>query len=251
MAGIDDLIALAQTAGTVVMRHYGCAGARLKSDSSPVTVADEAAEAVIVEGLRRLWPDIPVVAEEMVSGGRQPRETGERFWLVDPLDGTKEFLSGNGEFTVNIALVENGRPTLAVVGAPARDLLYASDGRTAYRRNSHGRQVAIHTRRPPGHGMTAATSRSHRDRDSEAFLDTHRVADVIVAGSSLKFCLLAEGKADVYPRFGRTMEWDTAAGHAILRAAGGIVVGTDGAELAYGKSGFVNPSFVAWGREAP
>ena len=244
---LENLIDIAKKAGTVVMDHYGHADARLKADSSPVTDADEAAEAVILEELARLAPDIPVIAEEMASRESRLEEVGGRFWLVDPLDGTKEFLGGNGEFTVNIALVERYRPTLAVVGAPARDLVYASDGIKSWRRNAGGRLDAIRSRIPPVHGMTAATSRSHRDEESQAFLDTLRITDEIIGGSSLKFCLLAEGRADVYPRFGRTMEWDTAAGHGILSAAGGTVVDSNGAELVYGKPGFVNPSFVAWG----
>ncbi len=244
---LGELAAIAGEAGRVLMRHYGRVDARLKADRSPVTDADEAAEAVIVEALRRLAPDIPVVAEEMAAASPAPLEAGERFWLVDPLDGTKEFLGGNGEFTVNIALVERDGPTLAVVGAPARDLLYVSDGSGSWRADGSGGFVPIRTRRPPARGLTAATSRSHLDEESRAFLATLPVADTVTGGSSLKFCLVAEGGADVYPRFGRTMEWDTAAGHAILKAAGGNVVLPGGEELRYGKPGFANPAFVAWG----
>ncbi len=244
---LDELVAVAERAGSVIMDHHGRAGARLKADRSPVTDADEAAEALIVAALNRLTPGIPVIAEEMMAGRTPAGEAGTQFWLVDPLDGTKEFLGGNGEFTVNIALVEKRRVTLAVVGAPARDLIYASDGTRSWCRRTGGEMVAIHSRQPPEGGMTAAMSRSHRDRASEAFLESLPVTDEIIGGSSLKFCLLAEGRADVYPRFGRTMEWDTAAGHGILEAAGGAVTEPDGSAFLYGKPGFVNPPFVAWG----
>ena len=248
---LDDLVDIAGRAGSVIMDHHGHAAARQKADRSPVTDADVAAEALIVAALDRLTPDIPVIAEEMMAGPEPAGEAGARFWLVDPLDGTREFLGGNGEFTVNIALIEERRVTLAVVGAPARDLIYASDGTRAWRRQAGGEPAAIRTRQPPESGMTAAMSRSHRDRASGAFLESLPVTDEIVGGSSLKFCLLAEGRADVYPRFGRTMEWDTAAGHGILEAAGGAVTEPDGRAFLYGKPGFVNPPFVAWGSAPP
>ncbi|MCE2518750.1 MAG: 3'(2'),5'-bisphosphate nucleotidase CysQ [Alphaproteobacteria bacterium] len=249
---LDELVAVAVRAGSVIMDHRGRADARLKADRSPVTDADEAAEALIIAALNRLTPDVPVIAEEMMSGPAPAGEAGALFWLVDPLDGTREFLGGNGEFTVNIALVEERRVTLAVVGAPARGLIYASDGTRSWCRQANGGEaVAIRTRQPPESGMTAAMSRSHRDRASEAFLESLPVTDEIIGGSSLKFCLLAEGRADVYPRFGRTMEWDTAAGHGILEAAGGAVREPDGGAFLYGKPGFVNPPFVAWGSAPP
>ncbi len=244
---LDDVIAIAEQAGGVIMDHHECPGARLKADRSPVTDADEAAEALIVEALSRLTPDIPVIAEEMMAAGGPQGNTGDRFWLVDPLDGTREFLDGNGEFTVNIALIEERRVTLAVVGVPARQLLYASDGKRSWRRQPGEGDAIITARKPPQDGMTAAMSRSHRDESSNAFLATLPVAREIIGGSSLKFCLLAEGRADVYPRFGRTMEWDTAAGQGILEAAGGAVTEPDGGAFLYGKPGFVNPPFVAWG----
>ena len=244
------LISLADEAGAAIMALYGTVEARQKDDRSPVTAADEAAETVILAGLRHLTPDIPVLAEEEASRGEAPGETGSRFWLVDPLDGTKEFLSRNGEFTVNIALIEDGVPTLGVVGAPAKGLLYATDGKTAWRRRDGGTKEAIGARVPPAEGLTVAVSRSHRDAATDEFLKTVKVAGEAVGGSSLKFCLLAEGAADLYPRFGRTMEWDTAAGHAVLRAAGGSVRTVEGVELAYGKAGRDNPSFIARGRDA-
>ena len=248
---LDELVAVAERAGTVIMDHHGRADARLKADQSPVTDADEAAEALIIAALNGLTPDTPVIAEEMMAGPVPAGKAEARFWLVDPLDGTREFLGGNGEFTVNIALIEERRVTLAVVGAPARNLIYASDGTRSWCRRADGETVAIRTRQPPASGMTAAMSRSHRDRASEVFLESLHVTDEIIGGSSLKFCLLAEGRADVYPRFGRTMEWDTAAGHGILEAAGGAVTEPDGGAFLYGKPGFVNPPFVAWGSAPP
>ncbi len=246
---LPALIAAADEAGEAVMTLYGKAGVRWKDDRSPVTAADERAEAIILRRLDALAPALPVVAEERVSRGAGPGAVGDRFWLVDPLDGTREFLSGNGEFTVNIALVDGGKPTLAVVGVPAMDLLYASDGTRAFRRRGGDGLESIRARRRPAGGVTAAVSRSHRDAETDAFLGGLTVADERARGSALKFCLLAEGEADVYPRFGRTMEWDTAAGHGVLRAAGGAVRKTDGSELDYGKPGFENPPFIAWGRD--
>jgi 3'(2'), 5'-bisphosphate nucleotidase len=247
---IRALIALADEAGAAIMALYGKVDARHKDDRSPVTAADEAAEAIILAGLRRLTPGIPVLAEEEASRGDGPESIGRRFWLVDPLDGTKEFLSKNGEFTVNIALVEDGVPTIGVVGAPAMGLLYATDGKAVWRRRVGGSDEPIAARTPPAEGLTVAVSRSHRDSATDDFLKTVKVAGEAVGGSSLKFCLVAEGAADLYPRFGRTMEWDTGAGHAVLRAAGGSVRTVEGEELRYGKPGRDNPSFIARGRDA-
>ncbi|MBX6321304.1 MAG: 3'(2'),5'-bisphosphate nucleotidase CysQ, partial [Rhodospirillaceae bacterium] len=209
---------------------------------------------LIVRELRALLPGVPVIAEEEVArdgapdfgGGAVPR----RFWLVDPLDGTKEFLKRNGEFTVNIALIEDGRPLLGIVHLPALGLTYAGlagDGATVQEDGGPARAIAA--RRPPPEGLVVMSSRSHGDSAAlQAFLVGRRLAAQLVAGSSLKFCRIAEGLADLYPRLGRTMEWDTAAGHAVLAAAGGRVTTLDGAELGYGKPGFENPHFVASGR---
>ena len=247
----EDLLAhvieAADRASELVMSHYGNAQARMKSDASPVTAADEAAEAVIVGCLRSHTPGVSVVAEEDVARSGVPAEAGDLFWLVDPLDGTREFLDRNGEFTINIALVEHGRPVLAVVGAPARSRLYASDGRRALRRDGRAALEPIRARPRPADGLVAAVSRSHMNEQTETFLKGLPVIGRKVGGSALKFCLVAEGAADIYPRFGRTMEWDTAAGHGVLAASGGSVCGLDGRELAYGKPGFENPDFVAWG----
>ncbi len=252
---LDDLALLARQAGAVVMGVYATDFAvRGKGDTSPVTEADERAEAVILAGLARLAPGIPVVAEEAVAAGCMPDVSGGRFWLVDPLDGTREFVSRNGEFTVNIALIEHGAPVLGVVlapavGGPAGRLFAGALGQGAWVEDGHGRRP-IHCRSVPAEGLTVVASRSHGDAAAlDAFLAGRRVARLTNAGSSLKLCLLAEGAADLYPRHGRTMEWDIAAGHAVLAAAGGQVWLLDGsAPLAYGKPGFENPHFYAAGQ---
>ena len=245
---LDRISALAQAAGSAAMQVYACDFAvRGKADQSPVTEADERAEAVILAGLAALTPDIPVISEEQAAAGLAPA-AADRFWLVDPLDGTREFIQRNGEFTVNIALIEFGRPTLGVVAAPALDRLFAGAlGSGAQLHDAAGtRRIAC--RATPAEGLTVVCSRSHGDRDAlERFLAGRRVAGVTSAGSSLKFCLIAAGEADLYPRLGRTMEWDTAAGHAVLAAAGGSVRTLDGTELRYGKPGLDNPHFVASG----
>lgn len=249
---LADLLAairpVAEEAGRAALGFYGdMAGARQKADGSPVTLADEAAEAVILPRLRALTPDIPVVSEEEVAQGIGPRSVGRHFWLVDPLDGTKEFLSGNGEFTVNIALIADGRPVVGVVVVPALGETYGgADGR-AFIADAQGER-AIACRVPPPEGLTVVGSRSHGDAAAmKAFLEGRQVAAFRAAGSSLKLCLIARGEADLYPRFGTTMEWDIAAGHAVLAAAGGCVTLLDGAPFTYGKPDFRNPHFVASG----
>jgi len=246
---LPALLDLVARAGSVVLEHYARpADAALKADASPVTEADRAAEAVIEAGLRALDPAIPIVAEEAVAAGRVPTVApGAAFWLVDPLDGTKEFLSRNGEFTVNVALVEHGEPILGVVAAPAKDRSWwGVVGRGAWTRGDGGARP-IRVRPRPAGGLVAVASRSHRDAETDAWLAARGIVETISAGSSLKLCLVAEGRADVYPRFGRTMEWDIAAGHAVLAAAGGRVETVDGRPLRYGKPGFENPAFIAWG----
>ncbi|ESQ88920.1 3'-5'-bisphosphate nucleotidase [Asticcacaulis sp. AC460] len=247
-------------AGAEILRIYATDFAVVsKSDASPVTAADEAAEAVILKGLSELAPEIPVVAEEEAAAGRIP-QIANRFFLVDPLDGTKEFISKNGEFTVNIALVENGIPVAGAVYAPALNKIYwGATGEGAFMADvtdgvigdAHPIRV-----RPVAGALTAIGSRSHGGAETEAYLTQFNVAEFKPAGSSLKFCLIAAGEADIYPRMGRTMEWDTAAGDAVLRAAGGRVETLDGRPLAYGKrnqagdSDFANPHFVAFGDPA-
>lgn len=243
-----ELCDLAERAGREILAIYGTEiPTREKADASPVTEADERAEAVILAGLARLVPEVPVVAEESVAAGRIPDVAGQAFFLVDPLDGTREFISRNGEFTVNIALVEQGEPTIGVVHLPALGETYWSDGqRRAWRRRQGGDAEPIACRRPRER-LVVVASRSHRDERTDRFLADYPVELVISAGSSLKLCRVAEGAADMYPRLGRTMEWDIAAGHAIVAAAGGSVTRLDGEPLRYGKPGFDNPHFVARG----
>jgi 3'(2'), 5'-bisphosphate nucleotidase len=233
---------IAAKAGLVVMRHYAAgAEGRLKPDNSPVTKADEEAEKLILAELARAFPGIPVVAEEEAAAGRIGA-TGAHFFLVDPLDGTKEFLSRNGEFTVNIAEVVAGVPVAGAVYAPALDRLFLGGDGGAFEGTK-----PIRAREAPKDGLIAVGSRSHADAATAEFLKAYDVKSFISAGSSLKFCLLAAGEADIYARGGRTMEWDVAAGHAVLAAAGGTVKDWNGAPLRYGKKGFENPAFVARG----
>lgn len=245
---VPKLVSLIDRASAVVMEHYaGATAVTRKADDSPVTAADHAAEQVILEGLAELTPGIPVVAEEEAAAGRIPDCSAGQFWLVDPLDGTKEFISKNGEFTVNIALIDQRLPILGVVAAPARGIVWwGAVGHGAVRREG-GEAQAIKVRAVPAGGMVAVASRSHRGADTDAWLAERGITDTVAAGSSLKFCLVAEGKADVYPRLGTTMEWDTAAGHAVLRAAGGRVREIGGSPLLYHKPDFRNPHFVAEG----
>jgi 3'(2'), 5'-bisphosphate nucleotidase len=246
---LERLLPIARAAGDEILAVYATDfEVRDKGDASPVTEADERAENLILRELVALTPEIPVVSEEAAAAGRIP-EAGPRFWLVDPLDGTKEFVSRNGEFTVNIALVEDGRPVLGVVGVPALGRLYGgAGGEGAFVEDEAGRRE-IACRRAPDEGLTIVSSRSHGDAEAlEAFLGGRAVAASVTAGSSLKFCLVASGEADLYPRLGRTMEWDTAAGHAVVSAAGGKVSAVSGGDLGYGKPGFENPHFVVQGR---
>ncbi|MFN3960732.1 MAG: 3'(2'),5'-bisphosphate nucleotidase CysQ [Parvularculaceae bacterium] len=244
---------LALAAGAKAMAIYASPVAvAAKADASPVTEADRLGEEIITAGLKAFAPGIPILAEEAASAGAAP-ELGAEFFLVDPLDGTKEFITKTGEFTVNIALVRGGEAVLGVVYAPAISKLYLGvKGRGAYlRRVGEGAEPApIRVRRAPADGLVAVASRSHRGPETDDFLSTLKIKDFAAAGSSLKFCLIAEGLADVYPRLGRTMEWDTGAGQAVLEAAGGRVLefGTD-RPLRYGKKerGFDNPHFIAWG----
>lgn len=252
---------LALKAGREVMRVFnaGCT-VEHKQDSSPVTEADRAAEAVILAGLRKAFPDIPCVAEEEMAEGICPARLGEAFFLVDPLDGTKEFVNRRTDFTVNIALVRNGVPEIGVVYAPCSrrffggrpghaELLELDDDGTVV----HRRHIVAREGFEP---LTIVASRSHRTEETDAFIRGVHAAEIVSVGSSLKFCLLAAGEADLYPRFGRTMEWDTAAGDAVLRAAGGSTTTLDGAPLLYGKrnqahdADFANPSFISRGRMA-
>jgi 3'(2'), 5'-bisphosphate nucleotidase len=254
----DDLAALLESvstialdAGQVVMEVYNSDFAvNAKDDKSPVTEADVRAERLILERLQALTPDIPIISEEASAAGHQPK-VGDVFWLVDPLDGTKEFIRRNGEFTVNIGLIRDGQPVLGVVHAPAIGQSYRGAGAaTAQRKQGDGDWTRIRCRRQPEEGLTVLTSRSHGSgAQLDGWLAEHKIAGQVTAGSSLKFCVVAAGEADAYPRFGNTCEWDTAAAHAVLLAAGGSVVeAEDGLPLSYGKTNFLNPFFIAWGR---
>jgi 3'(2'), 5'-bisphosphate nucleotidase len=250
------MIAAAIEAGRAAFAIYrGDFEVQTKSDESPVTAADHAAEEVILARLSQGAPGIPVVAEEQVAAGNIPPEA-RTFFLVDPVDGTKEFIQKRGDFTVNIALVTDGVPRLGVVYAPAKSRLFAGDveKREAFRSeqspedSKQAPRTPIRTRQPAAAGLTVVASRSHRSPETDAWLAQVKVAELVSVGSSLKFCLVAAGEADLYPRLGPTMEWDTAAGHAVLSAAGGEVVNLDGSPFRYGKPGFRNPFFIATGR---
>ncbi len=239
------LSAIARAAGRAAMVHYRTeVPVEYKADRSPVTAADHAAHRVILDDLRDWDPRIPIVSEEGTLPTEAEREAWTHFWLVDPLDGTKEFLSANGEFTVNIALIRRGEPVLGVIDAPALGLLYSGGpGIGAWKREGSQDPVRIYSRTTDGASpLVVAESRSHPSEDLETYLTTINVARRVQAGSSLKFCWLAEGKADVYPRFGPTMEWDVAAGDCIYRHSG--TDGTRSSPLRYNKPGFRNGSFV-------
>ncbi|MDX2224945.1 MAG: 3'(2'),5'-bisphosphate nucleotidase CysQ [Rhodospirillaceae bacterium] len=252
LAGWADTLAdAARTAGDVILRIYNSDFAvTTKADASPVTEADQAAERVVLAALEALSPKLPVVAEEQVAAKGFPDFAGNTFWLVDALDGTKEFIQRRGDFTVNIGLVVDGVPALGVVHAPVRNETFVGvvlDDRRQASVTRGGATQTIRCRQRPAR-VAVVGSRSHQVKGPwEAFLARHDVAETVSVGSSLKFCLVAGGKADLYPRFGPTSEWDTAAGHAVLRAAGGRVHDFDGAELRYKKSGFRNGHFLAEG----
>jgi 3'(2'), 5'-bisphosphate nucleotidase len=245
---LQVLVRIAQAAGVVVMRHYeaGC-DARLKADRSPVTDADEEAERLILAELAKAFPGVPVVAEEEAAAGRVA-QIGKRFFLVDPVDGTKEFVKRGGEFTVNIGEIVDGAPVSGVVFAPAIGRLFVGAVGEGAFEISQGATRAIQARAPDGDGLIAVSSRSHPDAETDALLKTMTIKGHTNAGSSLKFCLVAAGEADIYPRAGHTMEWDTAAGHAVLAAAAGCVTTWDGAPFSYGKPGFHNGPFIARGK---
>ncbi len=252
---LQGMITAALDAGREILSVYATPfSVETKDDASPVTEADARGEEIILRHLATLAPDVPVVAEESVAAGRVPA-IASRFFLVDPLDGTKEFIQRNGEFTVNIGLIENGVPVAGVVYAPALGRLFAGEGAWAVSAGVVdgvlGPLEPISVRPRPDGGLTVVGSRSHGSAETDAYVRRFPVAQYRSAGSSLKFCLVASGEADLYPRFGRTMEWDTAAGDAVLRAAGGIMVRPDGSPFLYGKCGqrddcdFANTYFVA------
>ncbi len=249
---MDIMRILAIRAGKEIMKIYnsGDLNVRKKNDASPITVADEAADALISAGLRKHFPEIALVTEEQAISHFKPHST---FLIVDPLDGTKEFINRRDEFTVNIAFVENGVPTLGTVYAPAINrLFYTLTDETAveelapFSETKLGRQRPLQAAKPNNNSLVVVASKSHRDQATDNYISNYKVKDRKNAGSSLKFCLLATGEADFYPRLGHTMEWDTAAGDALLRAAGGKVVNFETLKpLEYGKIGYRNPFFIA------
>jgi 3'(2'), 5'-bisphosphate nucleotidase len=238
---------LVREAGEATMTYYQAgvaAGVREKEDRSPVTLADEVAHGILVQGLGDIDPETPVISEEAEADSFDRRRSWRRFWLVDPLDGTKEFIKQRDEFTVNVALIENGEPVLGVVLAPALDLLYwAVKGQGAWKEEKNGEPQRIYSRAPaPGTPLTVVESLSHPSPELEQYLQTLPVARRVKAGSSLKFCWVAEGRADIYPRLGPTMEWDVAAGDCVYRQSGPN--GERSSPLTYNKPDLRNPSFV-------
>ena len=239
-------------AGDKIMEIYGSDDfeVKTKSDESPVTIADEAADQIISDGLRAAFPDVMLVTEEQSA---THSASGDTFLIVDPLDGTKEFINRRGDFTVNIALVEGGVPPRGVVYAPARSRMFftLADGSSVeetgdFPKDSRGPVQPITVSKPDNAALMVVASKSHRDEATDDYIAKYNVRDMKSAGSSLKFCLIATGEADLYPRVGRTMEWDTAAGHAVLTGAGGAVVRFDDlTPLTYGKADFANPFFIA------
>ncbi|MCP5361203.1 MAG: 3'(2'),5'-bisphosphate nucleotidase CysQ [Hyphomicrobiales bacterium] len=246
---LDSLLRLALEAGDIIMKLYGgTLDVSRKEDRSPVTEADLAANQYIVAGLRRLTPNTPIIAEENVK--QDIVEKGEAFWLVDPLDGTKSYIRGTGEFTVNIGRVENGRTCWGVVYVPAKQELYYVDreGKARFRVAGATEDAVIQCRKTPQDGAVVVASTSHRTPETDAFIETlPKVERLVPAASSMKFCLIARAEADIYPRFGPTMEWDTAAGQAVLEAAGGRVETPEGNLFRYGKPDYRNGNFIAYG----
>jgi 3'(2'), 5'-bisphosphate nucleotidase len=255
---LDELSSIVSAAGAAILAvRAGSLAVRAKADHSPVTAADEASEAVMLEGISRVLPGVSVVSEEAVAGS-PPASLSENFVLIDPLDGTRELLAGRDEFTINVAIVNGGRAWLGIVAAPARGLLWRGiEGGGAERLllaagipvSAARERTAIHTRACPRAGLIAAVSRSHLDAQTAAWLARLPTAQRLACGSAVKFCQLAEGAADVYPRLSTTCEWDIAAGHAILAAAGGMLVTPEGGAMTYGRieAGFRVPGFMAWG----
>lgn len=258
----DKLARIALDAGALIMDIYSTDfDVDRKDDSSPVTEADQKAETLILKGLAEADPDLDVIAEESVAAGHIP-DHGTRFALVDPLDGTKEFINKNGQFTVNIAIIEHGKPVMGVVYAPALNRLFLAESPdTAWQAEvrpgeavpASDSRLPMQIRKAPEEGLTAIASKSHRSPETDEFLSKFKVKDIISAGSSLKLCLVGAGEADIYPRMGRTMEWDTAAGQAVAEAAGARVMTADGAPLRYGKKerGYDNPHFIVYGDVTP
>ncbi|MFL1406139.1 3'(2'),5'-bisphosphate nucleotidase CysQ [Marinobacter sp. M1N3S26] len=245
---LDNLLQIADTASEKVMAIYQTDfEVNTKEDDSPITAADIASHHVIVDGLKALTPDIPILSEESANAPWDERKHWTRFWLVDPIDGTKDFTNRTGEFTVNIALIEDGEPVMGVVTAPALNEAYwGIKGQGAWKREADGSTRKLQVVEPPEAVRTVA-SKNHLNQETRDFIEQLGKHELVQAGSSLKFCRIAEGKADIYPRLGPTCEWDTGAAHAVLAAAGGKVNKLDGTPLLYGKEDVLNPYFVASG----
>lgn len=243
---INKIIEIAKNAGDAIMSIYQTDSfeVEMKSDNSPLTRADKASHAVIAKGLSKLYPDIPILSEEGKSIPFETRKNWSHFWLVDPLDGTKEFIKKNGEFTVNIAFIKNAVPIAGVIYVPAQEVMYYGVvGKGAYKKIGEQAPVEITVSQNLEEGLIAVKSRSHSSEDEEKFFANYNIIDTISVGSSLKFCMVAEGKAQIYYRNGPTWEWDTGAGHAIVSASGGKVSGI-GQDLNYNKESLLNSSFL-------
>ena len=249
---VKEIIEVTRKAGDAIMAIYSTDDFAVvdKSDNSPLTKADNASNDVINAMLKSSYPDIPIISEENKAIDYSERKDWDWFWLVDPLDGTKEFIKKNGEFTVNIALVHNGKPVLGVVGVPARNhIYYAAAGSGAFKIDENGNETPLKVNAPRADSIALIGSRSHPSPEFDAYLkemeSRYANVDFVAAGSSLKFCLIAEGKADVYPRLGPTMEWDTGAGHAVVLEAGARVKVFGGdSDLQYNKENLLNPFFI-------
>lgn len=246
---VSDVIHIAKDAGKEILKIYKTDfSVEFKGDHSPLTLADKASHQVIVAGLKKITPDIPVLSEEGKDIAYEERKTWKQFWLVDPLDGTKEFIKKNGEFTVNIALIENGFPVFGVIYVPVQDVTYYGSANKAYKMDQNDAETPIHVNSNHTGSITIVESRSHPSKELEQLMGKiegkFQTVGRIQRGSSLKFCAVAEGTADLYPRMGPTMEWDTAAGQAIVEAAGGTVETLDGKRFSYNKESLLNRFFI-------
>jgi 3'(2'), 5'-bisphosphate nucleotidase len=241
------ILDLIREAGNIAMKHYkNDIDINIKSDNSPVTNADLEVNSYILEGLAKLTPDIPVIAEESSDQENYKHISAKRFWCVDPIDGTKGYINHTDEFTVNIGLVEDNRAVQGFIYLPVADKLYYNEGQKAYKSTARGERVAIKCRKIPEEGASLLMSTRYPKEVLELFKDT-KINELVSVGSAIKFCTIAEGFADIYPRIGPTCEWDTAAGQAIVEAAGGVVRTVEGKELVYGKKAFINPDFIVKG----
>jgi 3'(2'), 5'-bisphosphate nucleotidase len=251
---MDELTRITAQAAEAILDFATATGVRSKADGSPVTAADEAAEAIICDGLKRLAPAVPVISEEHTARERPTPIAGGSYFLVDPLDGTREFIAGRDEYTINIALMTDGAPLFGIIGAPALGMFWRGVVGRGAERISLAHQgeapTPIHTRPRPKSEAVVMVSRSHLEARTKSYADGLPRAKLVQSGSSIKFCRLAEGSADLYPRLAPTHDWDIAAGHAILNAAGGSVTALDGASLVYGSNDLLIPAFVAWGDPA-